>query len=207
MENFTITISREKGSGGHEITRRLSEKLGIPYYDRDLLRIASDVSGIHEGLFGEADERIGHLQMMRAAEKVYTGELLPPDSDDYISTQNLFNFQAKVIKELQQTGSGIILGRCANYLLSDRPNVLRVFIHAPLTARKDRVASYSLAWREPDVLHYIRAEDKRRAAYYRYYTGEDWLDAKRYDLSLDSAVLGLDGCVDLICEAMPMFLK
>ena len=75
----------------------------MPYYDRDLLRKASEVSGIHEQLFGAADERIGLRQMLSAAEKVYTGEILPPDSDDYISTRNLFSFQAKIIKELAET--------------------------------------------------------------------------------------------------------
>ena len=151
MDKFVITVARETGSGGHDITRRLSDVLGIPYYDRDLLRKASEVSGIHERLFGAADERIGLKEMLSAAEKVYTGEILPPDSDDYISTRNLFSFQAKIIKELAETESCIILGRCANYLLADRKDVLRVFIHAPLEAREERVASYSLAWspREP----------------------------------------------------------
>ena len=131
MDKFVITVARETGSGGHDITRKLSDALGIPYYDRDLLRKASEVSGIHERLFGAADERIGLKEMLSAAEKVYTGEILPPDSDDYISTRNLFSFQAKIIKELADTESCIILGRCANDLLMDRPNVLKVFIHAP----------------------------------------------------------------------------
>ena len=98
MDKFVITVARETGSGGHDITRKLSDALGIPYYDRDLLRKASEVSGIHERLFGAADERIGLKEMLSAAEKVYTGEILPPDSDDYISTRNLFSFQAKIIK-------------------------------------------------------------------------------------------------------------
>ena len=114
MERFIITVARETGSGGHNVTRRLSKALGIPYYDRDLLRKASEVSGIHERLFGAADERIGLREMLSAAEKVYTGEILPPDSDDYISTRNLFSFQAKIIKELADSESCGILGRCAN---------------------------------------------------------------------------------------------
>ena len=99
MEQFIITVARETGSGGHNITRKLSAALGVPYYDRDLLRKASEVSGIHERLFGAADERIGLREMLSAAEKVYNGEILPPDSDDYISTRNLFSFQAKVIRK------------------------------------------------------------------------------------------------------------
>ena len=207
MEKFVITVARETGSGGHNITRKLSDALGVPYYDRDLLRKASEVSGIHERLFGAADERIGLKEMLSAAEKVYTGEILPPDSDDYVSTRNLFSFQAKIIKELADNESCIILGRCANYLLAGRPNVLRVFIHAPIEARQERVASYSLAWSQREVSKHIRVEDKRRSAYYRYYTGEEWRDAAAYDLSLDSDALGEDGCVAFIKEALPLFCK
>ena len=207
MEHFVITVARETGSGGRDITRKLSQKLNIPYYDRDLLRKASEVSGIHERLFGAADERIGWKEMLSAAEKVYTGEILPPDSNDFISTRNLFSFQAKIIKELAATEDCIILGRCANFLLMDQPNVrlLRLFVHAPLEARLARVASYSLAWSGREVAKYVRTEDKRRAAYYRYYTGEEWRDAAGYDLSLDSEQLGEDGCVELIRKLLPLF--
>lgn len=206
MDKFVITVARETGSGGHNITRKLSEALDVPYYDRDLLRKASEVSGIHERLFGAADERIGLKEMLSAAEKVYTGEVLPPDSDDFTSTRNLFSFQAKIIKELAETESCIILGRCANYLLADRKDVLRVFIHAPLEAREERVASYSLAWSPREVTKYIRLEDKRRASYYRYYTGEEWRDAAGYDLCLDSSVLGEEGCVKRILDVLPHML-
>ena len=206
MDKFVITVARETGSGGHNITRKLSEALGVPYYDRDLLRKASEVSGIHERLFGAADERIGLKEMLSAAEKVYTGEVLPPDSDDFTSTRNLFSFQAKIIKELAETESCIILGSCANYLLADRKDVLRVFIHAPLEAREERVASYSLAWSPREVTKYIRLEDKRRASYYRYYTGEEWRDAAGYDLCLDSSVLGEEGCVKRILDVLPHML-
>ena len=205
MDKFVITVARETGSGGHNITRKLSEALNVPYYDRDLLRKASEVSGINEKLFGQADERIGTVEMLSAAQKVYTGDILPPYSDDYISTANLFAFQAKIIKELAAQESCIILGRCANYLLADRPDVLRVFIHAPLESRTARVASYSLAWSAREVAKHIRVEDKRRAAYYHYYTGEEWRDAAGYDLCLDSGALGEDGCVERIMQLLPLF--
>ena len=205
MGKFIITVARETGSGGHNITRKLSDALNVPYYDRDLLRRASEVSGINESLFGQADERIGFKEMISAAEKVYTGDVLPPDSDDYISTANLFAFQAKIIKELAQRESCIILGRCGNFLLDSVDGVLRVFIHAPLESRIARVASYSLAWTEREVARHIRVEDKRRAAYYHYYTGEEWRDAGAYDLCLDSEKLGEDGCVERIMQVLPLY--
>ena len=207
MDHYIITVARETGSGGHDITEQLSKTLGIPYYDRDLLRFASDVSGINESLFGAADERVGLRELLSAAERVYTGEVLPPDSDDYTSTRNLFNFQAKIIRELAQQESCIILGRCGNFLLADQPHVLRVFIHAPLEARYARVASYSQAWTPREINRHIRLEDKRRAAYYRYYTGEEWRDAAGYDLSLDSERLGEDGCVARIRQAIELFCR
>ena len=200
MERFIITVARETGSGGHNVTRRLSEALGIPYYDRDLLRKASEVSGIHERLFGAADERIGLREMLSAAEKVYTGEILPPDSDDYISTRNLFSFQAKIIKELADSESCVILGRCANYLLMDRPNVLRVFIHAPLEQRVLRVARlYNID--EDKARARIRKTDKTRANYYNYYADGDWGRADRYDIALNTGKLPIPIAAQLLADA------
>lgn len=207
MEHTIITIARETGSGGVDTAARLSEVLGIPFYDRALLRLASDVSGIHEGLFGRADERVGRRELMLAAQKVYTGELLPPDSDDFTSTQNLFSFQAGIIRELADGGSCILVGRCADYLLAGRTDVLRVFLHAPLEWRKARVAAYSLAWTERDVLRHIRTEDKRRAEYYHHFTGGDWRDAANFDISLNSGALGIEGCAEMIRKAVPLFVR
>lgn len=208
MEHFIITIARETGSGGRHIAAKLSEKLDIPFYDRDLLRLASDVSGINERLFGASDERIGKLEMMTAAKEIYKGEVLPPDDDDFVSTKNLFEFQAKVIKELaRKNTSCIIVGRCADFLLADRTDVLSVFIHAPIETRKKNVAFYSLAWTEKEVERHIMNEDKRRSDYYRYYTGNPWRDAANFDISLDSSILGEDGCVDMIIKALPLFTR
>jgi cytidylate kinase len=205
MAHFVITIAREKGSGGYDIAKKLSDKLNVPYYDRKLLRIASDVSGINEQLFGEVDERLGKHEMLRAAQKVYTGEVLPPDSDNYTSQQNLFQFQAKIITELAEMSSCIIVGRCADYILRGKPYLMRAFVHAPLEARISQVATYSLAWTEAEITKYICDQDKNRAEYYKFYTGEDWRDAGHYDISLDSAALGVDGCVNRIIKAIPVF--
>ena len=206
MDKYVIAIAREKGSGGSDVARLLSQRLGIPYYDRELLRKASEVSGINESLFGKADEQIGIKEMMLAAKKVYKGEVLPPDSDDFVSTKNLFNFQAKVIRELAQTESCIIIGRCADYLLADEPGVLRVFIHAPLEFRRKRVASYSLSLKEKELDKLILDCDRRRSEYYKYYTGCDWKDATHKDISLDTSELGIEGAADRIIACLPVFL-
>lgn len=205
--NYVIAIAREKASGGSDIAKKLSEDLNIPWYDRDLLRRASDVSGINERLFGAADERIGFREMMHAAQNVYNGETLPPDSNDYVSTANLFAFQAKVIKEMAKTESCIIIGRCADFILADRTNVLRVFIHAPLEYRKKRMKEFSLTLSDREVLKQIHDCDKRRANYYHYYTGDDWRDAAHFDISLDSSRYGVDGCAAMIEKAIPLFVE
>lgn len=206
MEPYIITIARETGSGGLEIARKLSEAFQIPYYDRDLLKMASDFSGIDEGLFGKADERIGWKEMLFSAKKVYTGEILPPDDDDFVSTKNLFSFQAKVIKDIAKTESCIIVGRCANYLLKDYPRVLRLFFCAPLEDRYKRTREIHVSDSEHEVIRYIQKEDKRRSAYYHYYTDEEWRDVTAYDLCLDTSRYGIDGCVEKIKKIKEILL-
>ena len=102
MENRVITIARSYGSGGRKMGRLLAKELGYEYYDREILRIASDESGISEELFNQVDER-QHLPLFRIAREAYTGEVIPPDSDDFISNENLFRYQAKIIRELAST--------------------------------------------------------------------------------------------------------
>ena len=122
MENRVITIARSYGSGGRKMGRLLAKELGYEYYDREILRIASDESGISEELFRQADEK-QRIPLFRIAREVYTGEVIPPDSDDFISNENLFRYQAKIIRELAATRNCVIVGRCANFILRGRdPN-------------------------------------------------------------------------------------
>lgn len=197
MEKYVITIARGYGSGGRTIGQMLSEKLGIPYYDRDLLRLASDDSGINEELFAKADEKIKKSLLYRIAKNVYKGELIPPDSDDFVSNDNLFNYQAKIIKELANTESCIIIGRCADYVLKDYKNVVRVFVHAP---QEDCIHTlHEMTGKtERELEKQITSIDKHRAEYYKYYTGRNWEDAKNYDLCLNSSNLGFEKCVEIV---------
>ena len=196
MKNVVITIARGYGSGGKTIGKMLAEELGIHFYDRELLRLASDDSGIHERLFGEADEKIKKSLFMPGT-KVYKGELFPPESDEFVSNDNLFNYQAKIIKELANTHSCVIVGRCADYILKDMDNVARIFIYAPFKSCVQTVMDmYSMTSKEAEKV--ITSTDKHRADYYKYYTGREWLNAKNYDLALNSADLGFEKCVDII---------
>ena len=196
MDHYVITIARGYGSGGKTIGKMLSKKLDIPFYDRELLRMASDDSGIHERLFGQADERV-KPGLRKPFGKVYKGELLPPESDDFVSDDNLFNYQAKIIKELADTRSCVIVGRCADFILQDRPNVIKLFVHAPFeSCVKTVMDMYSLPQKEAEKK--IQDTDRHRGDYYKYYTGRNWDNAKNYDLCLNSAELGFDKCVEIV---------
>ena len=197
MNKYVITIARGYGSGGRTIGKMLSEELGVPYYDRDLLRLASDDSGINEQLFAKADEKIKKSLLFRIASKEYKGELIPPDSDDFVSNDNLFNYQAKIIKELAETESCIIIGRCADYVLRDYPNVVKLFVHAPLADCIETLKEMT-GKQEREIVKQIASIDKHRVEYYKYYTGRNWEDAKNYDLCLNSSQLGFEKCVEIV---------
>lgn len=130
MKNIVITISRQYGSGGKTIGAMLAKDLGINCYSREILRMASEDSGINERLFGMSDEKIRHAGWFRILNRPYDGELLPPEDKGFTSDDNLFNYQAKIIKNLAAKESCVIVGRCADYVLQDYPNVMSVFIHA-----------------------------------------------------------------------------
>lgn len=198
MGQYVITIARQYGSGGRTVGQMLAEKLGIHYYDRELLKLASDASGINEQLFGNADENVKGRFLSKIAKKVYNGELIPPDSDDFTSNDNLFNYQAKIIRELAvQEESCVIIGRCADYVLKDYDNVLSVFVHAPKEFCLEQAAKkVNLEGRELE--RYVAKTDKYRADYYKYHTGREWTDARNYDLCLNSSKLGYERCVEEI---------
>ena len=190
-----ITIARGFGSGGRTIGKMLSEDLGIKYYDKDLIRLASEDSGINERFFGKVDEKLKGSFLRKGG--IYKGELISPDSPDFTSDQNLFNYQAKIIKQLADKEPAVIVGRCADYILRDRDDVIRVFIYSDMkTAIKNVVNMYGISEREAEK--FTLKTDKERSEYYRHYTGLDWENAKNYNICLDTSKLSYDKCVDMI---------
>lgn len=205
-DKIVITIARQYGSGGLTIGKMLAQKLGVHFYDKELLKLASEDSGINEALFANADEKIKNTILFKVAHSVYHGELIPPESDDFVSTQNLFNYQAKIIKQLANEEACVIVGRCADFILKDYDNVLSVFIHAPAEYCMEQAAKkHSMPSKELE--RFIQKTDKHRAEYYKYYTGREWTDARNYDLCLDSSKLGYDRCIEEIVSYINVRFK
>ena len=188
MDHVVITIARSYGSGGRILGQRLAEELNINCYDKQLLRMASDQSGINEALFGQVDEKIKSMPLFRIAKKIYKDEVFPPERDEYTSDDNLFNYQAKVIKELASEESCIIIGRCADFVLKDTKDVLRMFLYAPQEYCVEQVIDLEGGYRK-DIVKKIEMKDVLRAQYYKYHTGNDWYDARNYDLCLNTSTL------------------
>ncbi len=202
MDRIVITIAREYGSGGRTIGERLSRKLGIPYYDKDIIKLASEDSGIHESLFGRVDEYNSAKPPLFGKTGVYTGELIPPQSKDFTSDANLFTYQAKIIKELAKKESCVIIGRCANAVLKpeEYPNVLRVFVHASWAFRMQEAAK-KMSGSAKEIEKFLQKDDKRKREYSRRFTGNEWTDPSGYDLCLDTSILGYEGCIAEIEKA------
>ena len=198
MKNNTIiTISREYGSGGRIVGKQLAEKLGIPFYDNELITLAAERSGINEEYFKEAETMakssiILSLSMLSPATEVYGMPL----------NEKIFLTQSKVIREVAEEGPCVIVGRCADFVLQNNPNVINIFIHSSLPNRAKRVKEVYGDVSHDNVEAIIKKVDKRRANYYSYFTDRAWGRANNYSLVLNSDQIGLDNCVDLIIEYM-----
>mgnify|MGYP003314380943 CR=1 FL=1 len=205
MEKFVITIARQYGSGGRTIGQMLAKELGVEYYDKDLIKKASEESGINMALFANADEKNKSI-FSKLKKKNYGGEVLSPSSKDFNSEENLFNYQAKIIRDLADKESCIIIGRAADYILKDRDDVISVFVHAPQWFLLEQ-AEKKISKHGKELEKYIAKIDKDRAEYYKTHTGREWTDARNYDLCLDSSKLGFEKCVEEIKAYMGVRLK
>lgn len=188
MKNRIITISREFGSGGRTVGKRTAEQLGIPCYDRELIQKIAGKSGFAEGYIKSLDETASGGFLASA----FSNRTFGQTNEDY-----LWNIQRKVILELAEQGPCVIVGRCADFILRDQADCLTVFIHADLAFRAQRIVQV-YGEREDSPEQRIRDKDKRRAAYHRFYTDMKWGYAKNYQISLDSGLLGIDACVEVL---------
>jgi cytidylate kinase len=198
MKNYVITIARGFGSGGKDIASRLSGELGIPWYEREILDMASEKTELDVGVFKQVDEKLRRSVILRNLQSVHAIYSVEPSDKDFISDDNLFNIQAEIIRTLAQTQSCIIVGKCADYILRSSYNVISVYIEAPRSACVKSIME-KLNVPEKRAHQLIKKTDTYRANYYRYYTrGLDWTNPINYDMTLNSDRVGRDNCVKII---------
>ena len=188
MNNYIITIARGFGSGGKQIGKALSKKLGIPCYESQILSMASDFSGINKDLFFKADEKLTGNHLIKKLMNVHnTDDVVEPTKKSFVLDLNLYNIQAHIIKELAKTQSCIVIGKCANHILKEYENVISVYVEAPREFCVQNVTNL-LGCTQDEAHKMIYQTDKYRADYYKYYTGgETWTNPVLYDMTLNSA--------------------
>ena len=190
MKNRVITISREFGSGGRTIGKAVAQKLGIPCYDAEIIHKIAQESGFSEGYIREA----GEYTPGGVLDNLFSNRAYGPTNEDY-----LWNIQYNLITELAQKEACVIVGRCADYILRDTADCLKVFIHADMDFRSKRIVEV-YGEREASPEQRLKDKDKRRAAYQRFYTNMKWGQSQNYHITLDSGVLGLERCAEIICS-------
>ena len=203
MANKIYTIGREFGSGGREVGEKLAAKLGIKLYDKELLQQAAKDSGFCEEIFENHDEKPTNSFLYSLVMDTYSvsGYSAAPFLDMPLN-HKVFLAQFETIKKIAEKESCVIVGRCADYALSDNPDCINIFIHADLDVRIKNV-SRNLNITENKARDIINKTDKQRASYYNYYTSKKWGDSKSYNLSLDAGKLGTDNCCLLYTSPSP----
>ena len=189
MANRIYTISRQYGGGGHSVAEALSKKLGIPYYDQDIIEQIAVESGYSKELIKKEGEDMESDNFFLNALKSSRFETNKQDV--------IWDFTKKVVRDLAAKESCIIIGRCSNYILRKNPNVVSVFLHADDETRAERVKARTGNSELPTAAE-LRKIDKRRAAYYTNYTDYKWNDAQNYTITLDTGKLSIEQCVDII---------
>ena len=194
MEKTIITISREFGSGGRTIGHMVAEKLGIPFYDKELVDQIAVESGFAPKFVEEHGEHSPGKSLFSYA---FAPQGVPGVMHGLSTADFLWNIQCNVILQLADQGPCVIVGRNADYILKDNPNALHVYVFADVPYRAERIVRlYGDSEKKPEAR--LAEKDKRRKVNYQHYTGRTWGQAQNYDICLDTGVLGIDQCVDII---------
>ena len=194
MEKKIITISREFGSGGRTVGRLIADKLGIPFYDKELVDHIALESGFAPKFVEEHGEHSPSSSLFSYA---FVPQGVPGVMNGLSTADFLWNIQCNVILQLADKGPCVIVGRNADYILKDRPDCLHAYIHADMDFRADRIVRlYGESEKSPQAR--LQEKDKRRRVNYQHYTGRSWGQAQNYDICLDSGRLGVEQCADII---------
>lgn len=195
MKKVIITIGREFGSGGREIGLKLSEKLNIPFYDKELIVPTAEKTKLEKSIVEKYDEK--HTLPTFSSSNIFDIYQMPMSDRIYIA-------QADVIREIAAKGSCIIVGRCADFILDGDGDLFRVFITSHMKDKIERKREILPGKSDAEIENHIEKINKKRAKYYTYYTDRSWGKASTYDLCVDSSIMGIDGAVDLIIHAVNM---
>ncbi|PWJ47348.1 AAA family ATPase [Faecalicatena contorta] len=198
MEHLIITVARGFGSGGKSIANQVAEDLGINCYENQILTLASQISGIDENILVETNEKIRGKSYVHSLLHNLPRTLMPRVEGEFQSDKNIFQIQKQIIEKLAATESCIIVGKCADWILRDRPNVISIYIEAPRAYCRQKIMD-RMNVNEAVADKSITQTDKYRAEYYKHYTGGNyWTNPVNYDLTLNSARVGFDNCVKTI---------
>ena len=192
-----ICVGRQLGSGGHDIARMLALDFNAKYYDRELMNLAAKESGFSEKFFEQNDEQRGIFRSLFHLHAPHIGDNNLYNND--FSQESLFKFQSDAIKKAVDEGSCVFVGRCADYVLRDRANMVSVFITASLEFRIQQVMTKEHL-DHAAARRFIEQRETTRASYYNYYTGKKWGSAESYDLCIDASILGLQATERLIAD-------
>ena len=202
MTKKIITISRAFGSGGRSIGKEVAQRLGIPFYDKELVEAVAKESGFHADFIEEAGE------YAPVTSSFLFSIAVSPNPMSMMHTMSmadqLFVYQTNVIRSLADKGPCVIVGRCADYILRDRPDALHVFIHADMAHRAERIVRlYGETKQSPEKR--LNDKDSKRKIYYKHYTNRNWGEAQNYHLCLNSGLIGVDKCADIIVDVANMY--
>lgn len=205
-KQYVIVIGRKFGSGGRKIGEELSKKLGIPLYDKTILGMVAEEQDIQDQRLREMDEYLNAHRFTNIGLQMKKAILAPHywfenNPEGILDRDQVYAWQSDVIRKLAEKGPCVIVGRCADEVLKDHPNLISVFITAPMEAREERIREiYPNVQKEKYMTYpqYINQTDRLRAHYYNYYTGRDWGALSNYDLILDSSKLGIEKAADIL---------
>ena len=196
MSKNIITISRQFGSGGRTVGRMLAERLGVPFYDKELVKQVADETGLDSAFI----EENGEFSPSKSIFSFAMSQGIPCMQNGLSMSDFIFCIQRQVILKLAEQHC-VIVGRGADYILRDRDDCFNVFIHADMQSRAERIVRlYGESEKKPEQR--LADKDKKRKIYYKHYTDREWGDAKNYDMCLNSGKIGIEKCVELILDAI-----
>ncbi len=198
-----ITLGRQLGSNGRVIGKALAEKLGYKFYDKDLIARVAKESGLSENLFSEMDENPTSSLLYSLVMGVQSSKGLYYHYNDMLNGDNLFRMQADLIKKIAQEGPCIIVGRCADYILRENPNLIKLFLYADTESRVETLVKRD-NMETKEARGAVHKADKRRSNYYNFYTNSEWGCVNNYHLCMDTTRLSRDECVEYLYSYIKM---